>query len=248
MIRCANVTKSYASGGRAVDALRGVDLEILNPGFYAVMGRSGSGKSTLLNVLSTMDPPDSGEIEVSGRRVDALTEREATQFRRTQIGVVFQAYNLIPTMNALENVLLPGLLAGDQTPALRTRALELLDRLGLKDRADHRPEALSGGEQQRVAIARALLYDPPVIFADEPTGNLDASSSAKVWALLKELAQEHEVTVLMVTHEAEAASYCERIFVMRDGVIAGSIDADEEGAFDAGTVATRTQHLLGASE
>ena len=248
MIHCIDVYKSYNAGEHRVDALRGVELTIDEPGFYAVMGRSGSGKSTLLNVLAAMDPVDSGEITVSGRRVDLLSERDATEFRRRAIGVIFQAYNLIPTMDALENTLLPGLLAGDTGPALRDRAMDLLDRLGLSGRADHRPGALSGGEQQRVAIARALLYAPPVIFADEPTGNLDASSSKRVWSLLGELASEREVTVLMVTHEAEAASYCRRIFVMGDGRITGVIDAPEEGALDAGTVATRTQHLLGATE
>lgn len=248
MIRCTKVTKAYRSGAHAVNALRGVDLTIDEPGFYAVMGRSGSGKSTLLNVLAAMDPPDSGEVLVSGQRVDQLNERRATEFRRTAIGVIFQAYNLIPTMDALENTLLPGLLAGDTSKPLRDRAVELLERLGLSGRMDHRPDALSGGEQQRVAIARALLYNPPVVFADEPTGNLDAASSEKVWTLLRELAREQEVTVLMVTHEPEAASYCRRIFVMGDGLITGIIDEDEEGALDAGTVATRTQHLLGATE
>ena len=158
MIRCVDVRKSYAAGDRSVQALRGVDLEITDPGFYAVMGRSGSGKSTLLHILAAMDPCDSGEVMVSGQRVDQLTERQATKFRRTSIGVIFQAFNLIPTMSALENTLLPGLLAGDSTGALQSRAMELLDRLGLADRTTHRPQALSGGEQQRVAIARALLY------------------------------------------------------------------------------------------
>jgi len=248
MIQCTCVHKSYNSGAHRVDALRGVDMAIHEPGFYAVMGRSGSGKSTLLNVLAAMDHADSGELVVSGQRVDRMSEREATEFRRRAIGVVFQAYNLIPTMDALENTMLPALLAGDTGADRRTRAMELLDRLGLADRADHRPGALSGGEQQRVAIARALLYAPPVIFADEPTGNLDAGSSGLVWTLLRELAHEQEVTVLMVTHEPEAASYCREVLVMADGRVMGSIHADEEGALDAGTLATRTQHLLGATE
>jgi len=248
MIHCTRVHKAYNSGEHRVEALRGVDLRIDEPGFYAVMGRSGSGKSTLLNVLAAMDRVDSGELVVSDHRVDRMSERDATEFRRRAIGVVFQAYNLIPTMDALENAMLPALLAGDAGSDRRARALELLDRLGLADRADHRPGALSGGEQQRVAIARALLYSPPVIFADEPTGNLDASSSGRVWGLLKELALEQDVTVLMVTHEPEAASYCREIFIMADGRVVGSIDAQEEGALDAGTVATRTQHLLGATQ
>lgn len=248
MIRTSSVHKSYRTGERTVHALRGVDLHIEDPGFYAVMGRSGSGKSTLLNVLAAMDPSDSGEVEVSGKRVDQLSERQATDFRRRDIGVVFQAFNLIPTMSALENTLLPGLLAGDSSKLLRQRGMELLDRLGLKDRAEHRPDALSGGEQQRVAIARALLYKPPVVFADEPTGNLDASSSEMVWTLLRELASEQDVTVLMVTHEPIAASYCQRIYVMGDGVIVGAIDAPTEGTLDASAITARTQHLLGQTE
>ncbi|MFK7759759.1 MAG: ABC transporter ATP-binding protein [Phycisphaerales bacterium] len=248
MIQCTDVRKSYSTGLSSVDALRGVNLQITEPGFYAVMGRSGCGKSTLLHVLAAMDTVDSGEVTVSGQRVDQLTERQATQFRRTSIGVIFQAFNLIPTMSALENTLLPGLLAGDSTGALHARAMELLDRLGLGERTSHRPQALSGGEQQRVAIARALLYKPPVVFADEPTGNLDSASSMLVWSVLREIAHEQEVTVLMVTHEPEAATYCKKVFVMGDGVVKGVIDADEDGAeggLDAGTLATRTQHLLG---
>jgi len=246
-IRCVDVKKDYPAGDRPIHALRGVDLEIVDPGFYAVMGRSGSGKSTLLHILAAMDPPTSGEVTVSGQRVDQLSERQATKFRRTSIGVIFQAFNLIPTMTALENTLLPGLLAGESSDQLKGRALELLDRLGLADRTTHRPQALSGGEQQRVAIARALLYKPPVVFADEPTGNLDSASSSLVWEVLRDLAHEQEVTVLMVTHEPEAASYCKMVFVMADGLVKGVLESDNqaEGGFDASTLASRTQHLLG---
>lgn len=247
MIRCDQVTKSFTLGDRVVRALRGVDLAIEAPGFYAIMGRSGSGKSTLLHMLSAMDRPDSGEIVVSGHQVHQMSERESTRFRREEIGVIFQAFNLIPTMSAVENVQLPGLLSGRLSKSLSDRSHELLDLLGLADRAEHRPEALSGGEQQRVAIARALLYQPAVVFADEPTGNLDTNASELVWSMLQRIAQEEKVTVIMVTHEPEAASYCERIFVMNDGVIAGTIEnpnAHDEGGMDAGTIATRTQHLL----
>ena len=248
MIQCSQVRKSFRIGDRIVHALRGVDLTIDEPGFYAIMGRSGSGKSTLLHMLSAMDRPDSGTVVVSGHHVHAMSESEATLFRRKEIGVIFQAFNLIPTMSALENVQLPGLLAGDQSKELSKRSMELLDLLGLADRSTHRPEALSGGEQQRVAIARAMLYKPQVIFADEPTGNLDTSASAMVWSMLKEVARDQRVTVVMVTHEPEAASYCQRIFVMNDGVIAGTLDASAEGELDAGTIATRTQHLLSATK
>ncbi|MBL4591129.1 MAG: ABC transporter ATP-binding protein [Phycisphaerales bacterium] len=242
------VHKSFAIGDRKVHALRGLDLEITESGFYGIMGRSGCGKSTLLHLMAAMDRPDSGEIFVSGKPVHALSERDATMYRRRDIGVVFQAFNLIPTMNALENVLLPGLLGGDNTKELAKRGMELLDLLGLDDRSTHRPEALSGGEQQRVAIARALLYKPAVVFADEPTGNLDSQSSNLVWALLARIADEQQITVVMVTHEIEAAKHCSKVFVMADGTMRGVIDTNEEGGLDAGGIATRTQHLLGASE
>jgi putative ABC transport system ATP-binding protein len=248
MIRCVDVRKTYRSGGRSVEALRGLSAEIPGGGFDAIMGRSGSGKSTLMHLLGALDKPDSGTIEVAGTRIDTLSEKDATQYRRRGIGIVFQSYNLVPTMTAAENVQLPGLLGGDDAAHLRARSMELLDRLGLADRATHRPEALSGGEQQRVAIARALLYKPPVLLADEPTGNLDSRSAALVWKLLREIAAEQDITVLMVTHEPEAASYCRRIFVVGDGVIRGVIDAQAEGGLDAGGVATRAQRLLGEAE
>ncbi len=231
-----------------MEALRGLSVEIAGGGFDAVMGRSGSGKSTLMHLIGALDRPDSGTIEVAGTRIDTLTEKAATQYRRRGIGIVFQSYNLVPTMTAAENVQLPGLLGGDDTAHLHARSMELLDRLGLADRAAHRPEALSGGEQQRVAIARALLYKPPVLLADEPTGNLDSRSAALVWKLLREIAAEQDITVLMVTHEPEAASYCRRIFVVGDGIIRGVIDAQAEGGLDAGGVATRAQRLLGEAE
>jgi len=248
MINCSEVRKSFRVGDRHVHALRGVDLTIDHPGFYAIMGRSGSGKSTLLHMLSAMDRPDTGQVVVSGHTVHSMSESEATMFRRKEIGVIFQAFNLIPTMSAIENIQLPGLLAGDQSKQLVERAHELLALLGLSDRASHRPEALSGGEQQRVAIARALLYQPQVVFADEPTGNLDTSAAQMVWSLLREITQGQGVTVVMVTHEPQAASYCEQIFVMGDGTIQGVIDAQAEGGLDAGTIATRTQHLLSATQ
>jgi ABC-type lipoprotein export system ATPase subunit len=251
MIKCVNVKKTFTLGDRVVHALRGVELYINNSGFYSIMGRSGSGKSTLLHMLSAMDRPDDGSVIVNGHDVHAMSERKATKFRRESIGVIFQAFNLIPTMTAVENVQLPGLLSGRLSKELLDRSYSLLDQLGLGDRADHRPEALSGGEQQRVAIARALLYQPAVVFADEPTGNLDTNASKLVWSMLQRVASEEEVTVIMVTHEPEAASYCEQIYVMNDGVIAGNIENPNalrsEGGLDAGTIATRTQHLLSAT-
>lgn len=244
MIRCSNVHKSYHLGSESVHALRGVDLTITEPGFYGIMGQSGSGKSTLLHLLASLDVPDEGEIEIAGRHLHRFSEREATRFRRTGLGIVFQQFNLIPTLTARENVELPGLLAGDDRALLRTRSRALLDRLGLGNRDNHRPEALSGGEQQRVAIARALLYSPPVLLADEPTGNLDSANSERLWSLLGELAAEHEMTVVMVTHEPAAAAHCKQIVVIRDGRAEGTIETE---GLDAGGVAARYQQFVGAA-
>lgn len=248
MLRCTDVFKSYTlrSHGqtRAVEVLRGVNLEIPDPGFYAIMGQSGSGKSTLLHLLAALDRPDSGAIEVAGRAIHALHEREATEFRRRQIGIVFQQFNLIPTLTAWENVALPGILAAENEDWLRTRARELLNRLGLQSRDDHRPDALSGGEQQRVAIARALLFSPRVLFADEPTGNLDSQSAANLWRLLGEVAREEEMLVVMVTHEPAAAAHCRRIFVLQDGTMKSFIDTE---GLDASGVASRYQQCVRAA-
>jgi putative ABC transport system ATP-binding protein len=244
MIRCQGVEKSYRLGSESVHALRGVDLSITEAGFYGIMGQSGSGKSTLLHLLAALDRPDAGEITIAGRAIHLMSEREATRFRRTGLGIVFQQFNLIPTLTARENVELPGLLSGDGRAALRRRSDTLLDRLGLLNRVNHRPEALSGGEQQRVAIARALLYSPPVLLADEPTGNLDSANSAKLWALLGELAEEQEMTIVMVTHEPAAAAHCRQIVVIRDGRAEGTIETE---GLDAGGVAARYQQFVGAA-
>ena len=244
MIRCTDVHKSYEMGAERVPALRGVDLEIAEPGFYAIMGQSGSGKSTLLHLLAALDQPDSGEMIVSGKPVHGLSEREATVFRRTEIGIVFQQFNLIPTLTARENVELPGMLVGDDAKKLRARSRELLHALGLDGRDSHRPEAMSGGEQQRVAIARALLYEPPVLLADEPTGNLDSASAEKLWTLLSELARERSMTVVMVTHEPAAAAHCRSISVIRDGRVHGTLETE---GLDAGGVAARYQQCIGAA-
>ena len=241
MIRCQNVHKSYRLGSRSVQALRGADLVIDTPGFYAIMGASGSGKSTLLHLLGALDTPDQGTVEVGGRALQHLSERELTLFRRTGIGIVFQQFNLIPTLTAKENVELPGVLAGDDPAKLAARSAELLEALGVAERARHRPDSLSGGEQQRVAIARALLYRPPVLLADEPTGALDSRSAEALWDLLARVAAEQNTTVVMVTHEPAAAAHCRRVFVIQDGQVIGGFDT--EGT-DAGGVAARYQQLV----
>ncbi len=243
-VRCVDVHKSYHQFDHDVVALRGVDLDIRGPGFYAIMGASGSGKSTLLHLLAALDTPDRGEVIVAGQALQKLSERELTLFRRKQIGIVFQQFNLIPTLTARENVELPGLLGGEPSDRLRARSTELLEALGVGHRATHRPDALSGGEQQRVAIARSLLFAPRVLFADEPTGNLDSSSSARLWELLASLASEREMTVLMVTHEPAAAVHCRSVLVLRDGRMTGEISTE---GLDAAGVASRYQQLVSAS-
>jgi putative ABC transport system ATP-binding protein len=242
MIRCIDVHKAYTTGGEKTPALRGVSLTIAAPGFYAVMGASGSGKSTLLHLLAALDTPDAGELHVAGERIDALGDAALTKFRRRKVGVVFQSFNLIPTMTARENVELPGVIAGEPQAWVRKRADELLESLGVGHRAHHRPDAMSGGEQQRAAIARALLFAPPVLLADEPTGNLDSASSERLWSLLAGLSAAHETTVLMVTHEPAAAAHCREVFVISDGRISGTFSTE---GLDAGGVATRYQHACG---
>lgn len=241
VVRCVNVVKTYHMHERNVTALSGVNLEIASSGFFAIMGASGSGKSTLMHLLGGLDKPDSGEVFVGGQAVHNMSEKALTAFRRTSVGIVFQQFNLIPTLTARENVELPGLLAGQPASELRDRSTRLLDALGVGARGDHRPDALSGGEQQRVAIARALLFSPKVLLADEPTGNLDSASSAKLWSLLKDLAAERAMTVVMVTHEPSAAANCEHIFVMRDGRLHGHIVTE---GLDAAGVASRYQQLV----
>ncbi|MCA3003919.1 MAG: ABC transporter ATP-binding protein [Planctomycetaceae bacterium] len=244
MIRCQNVHKSYAIGDHRVLALRGVDLRIDEPGFYGIMGASGSGKSTLMHLLAALDSPDEGSVSVAGQELANLSERELTMFRRKRIGIVFQQFNLIPTLTAQENVELPGMLAGDPPGLLRQRSEELLKTLGLGHRLHHRPDSLSGGEQQRVAIARSLLFRPPVVLADEPSGNLDSQNSRKLWALLRDVAREQQTTIIMVTHEPAAASHCRRVFVLSDGKVTGTIETE---GLDAGGVAARYQELVAAS-
>ena len=247
-VRVRGVHKSFTIGsGKAkhdVQALRGVDLDIEGPGFFAIMGASGSGKSTLLHLCAGLDQADQGEIEVQGAQIHALTEAQLTQYRRRSIGIVFQQFNLLSAMTALENVLLPAELDDAPRAAMLVRATALLERFGLSARISHRPDALSGGEQQRVAIARALLFEPPVLFADEPTGSLDSEHGQRLALLLRALADEQRVLIVMVTHEASIAMHCQKVFVLRDGVLAGSF---ETKGLDAGELALRAQELSRAT-
>jgi putative ABC transport system ATP-binding protein len=231
-IRLVGVRKNYQTGDRKVEALRGLDLEIHRPGFYAIMGPSGSGKSTLLHILAALDGPDAGTVEVCGQAIHGYDEHHLTEFRRRQIGIVFQQFNLISTLTAIDNVTLPAMLDGMPTDQRNRKGLELLHALGLHARSHHRPDALSGGEQQRVAIARALMFEPKVLFADEPTGNLDSATSLQMWALLKHLASQRQMTVLMVTHEPAAAVHCETVFIIRDGRIEDQFNTEGLNAID----------------
>ena len=214
------VTKVYGEGGTAVHALRGVDLDIEAGRMTAVIGRSGSGKSTLLQVMAGLDTPTSGTVAIGDRLITGLDDERLTRFRRTELGFVFQAFNLLPGLDVVENVRLPFLLAGARTDGETDRRVHtLLGRLGLADRATHRPHELSGGQQQRVAIARALVTRPTVLFADEPTGSLDSDSSAEVLGLLRSAVDDDGQTVVLVTHDPVAASAADRVVRMQDGRI-----------------------------
>ncbi len=200
-----NVCKAYKQGDRAVQALAGVSLSVERGQFLAVMGASGSGKSTLLHLVAGLTSPDSGRILINDVDISTMPDRDLTLFRRRSIGLVFQAFNLIPTLSARDNVALPLMLDGKNGTGVDTKAEELLATLGLSHRSHHRPDMMSGGEQQRVAIGRALVSDPAVILADEPTGNLDSSSSKSVCELLRDLCAIHGKTIVMVTHEPSGA-------------------------------------------
>ncbi len=222
-IEARGLTKVYGEGETAVHALDGVDLALRHGEMVAIMGPSGSGKSTLLHLLGALDTPSDGIVKVGARRFDNLTDAELTVLRRDSIGFVFQFFNLLPALTAEENVLLPALIAGTATERVRRRALTLLDRVGLADRAKHLPSELSGGEQQRVSIARALLMKPKLVLADEPTGNLDTKSSAEVLKLLRGLNRSEKQTILLVTHDPATAAMARRIVFLRDGIVAGEV-------------------------
>jgi len=217
MIRCIDVRKAYRQGENEIVALAGVSIDIPRGAFAAIMGPSGSGKSTLLHLMGGLDRPSSGELLVDGRLVGQMADDEVTLFRRTNIGFVFQFFNLLPTLTALENVTLPLVLDGRSKHEADQRAALLLGKVGLEKRRHHLPEALSGGEIQRIAIARALAFNPPILLADEPTGNLDSKTGQDVLSLLRQINQEHGSTVVMATHSPEAAYCADRTIFLRDG-------------------------------
>jgi putative ABC transport system ATP-binding protein len=222
-LETAGLVKVFGLDGNDVRALDGVDLRIESGEMLAIMGPSGSGKSTLLHILGALDTPTEGIVAMAGERYDGLDDNALTRLRRDRIGFVFQFFNLLPSLTAEENVLLPALIARRNEAGMRRRAGELLAGVGLGDRARHTPAELSGGQQQRVSIARALLLEPEVILADEPTGNLDTRSGQEILKLLRRLSSEDGLTVVMVTHDPAAAAVADRVVFLRDGRVAGEV-------------------------
>ncbi len=241
-----NARKTFRQGDRAVAALDGVTLQVHPGQFLAVMGASGSGKSTLLHLMAGLAMPDEGRVVVNGTELKGMKDRELTLFRRRHIGLVFQSFNLIPTLSAEENILLPLMLEGRDGGDGKAKAGELLASLGLASRRLHRPDAMSGGEQQRVAIGRALVTDPAVILADEPTGNLDSTNSRSVCQLLRTLSSEQGKTIVMVTHEPSVATYTQEVAVLKDGKLVHRFNTEETGGGQG--LAMRYQEALGARQ
>jgi putative ABC transport system ATP-binding protein len=215
IVSCTDLRRVYGEGEAAVQALRGVTLEFPAGQFTAIMGPSGSGKSTLMHLLAGLDKPTGGSVTVDGREIAGLGDKELTQLRRDRLGFVFQSFNLVPVLTAEENILLPLTLAGSKVD--KQWLDQLIESVGLRDRLTHRPSELSGGQQQRVAVARALVHRPAVVFADEPTGNLDTNSSEEVLGLLRTAAADLGQTVVMVTHDPVAAAYADAVVFLADG-------------------------------
>jgi len=228
VMQATQLWKIYASGDSTVQAVRGIDVSIKEGEMIAIMGPSGCGKTTLLNVLSGIDQPNSGEVLIAGQPMYSVSDDLRTQMRAENLGFIFQDFNLLPVLSAVENVELPLLLLGKSAQEARKTALEALESVGLADRSEHRPTELSGGQQQRVAVARAIVHHPKVILCDEPTGNLDSTTSNNVMDLLKEINKKLGTTFLLVTHDKEIASKCSRIMQMDDGLIIDYGRGEEE--------------------
>jgi putative ABC transport system ATP-binding protein len=237
-----NVAKHYRQGDRDVAALSGVSLDVAAGAFLAVMGASGSGKSTLLHLMAGLTKSDSGTVRVNGQDLGGMNDTQLTLFRRRSIGLVFQSFNLIPTLTADENIALPLMLDGKSPQESKTKVDELLEILGLTQRRRHRPDAMSGGEQQRVAIGRALVTNPAVLLADEPTGNLDSVNSRAVCELLRDLAAMRNTTIVMVTHEPTVAAYAHEVAVLKDGRLVERFATQEIGGHQG--LAVRYQECL----
>jgi putative ABC transport system ATP-binding protein len=239
MMELVDVTKVYTQGTRTVQAVRGVSLRVEAGEFVCIMGPSGSGKSTLMHLLGALDTPTSGQAFFDGRDLQAMSDRERSLLRRSRVGFIFQAFNLLTTLTGAENVALPLLLAGVGRGPARARALAALEVVGLADRADHFPEEMSGGEMQRVAIARALVTEPDAVLCDEPTGNLDSATSEEILALLRAVPEAGRRAVVMVTHDAKAAANGDRIVHIRDGLVERQEQLrPRRGGLDGRTAAT----------
>ena len=216
----AGITKSFTIGKHPVEVLKGVDLRVRSGEWVALLGASGSGKTTLLDIIGTISRPDSGILKIDGRELTSMSAREQVIFRRKNIGFVFQAYHMLPELNICENVMLPAMMEGQPKKTVRARALDLLKRVGLEHRVNHRANELSGGEQQRAAIARALMNSPRLLLADEPTGNLDSVTGLGILDLFKEFHAEGKMTILMVTHDRSVAALADRTVELKDGRLA----------------------------
>jgi putative ABC transport system ATP-binding protein len=219
LLRLRGVVKSYGEGETAVLALRGVDLDVSSGDFVALTGPSGSGKSTLLHLCGLIDSPDRGELQLEGMDTAALSGRDLALLRRDKLGFVFQGFNLVPVLSARENVEYPLLIAGVEPRQRASRTLRMLDRVGLRDLADRKPDQLSGGQRQRVAIARALVSGPRLVLADEPTANLDGVTATQVIDLMHELGRDQNATFIVATHDARMTSRCDRVVALTDGVL-----------------------------
>ncbi|MBL4933980.1 ABC transporter ATP-binding protein [Clostridium paridis] len=227
MIEISNVTKKYRMGKETVEALRGINLKIDNGEFLAILGPSGSGKSTLMHIIGGLDKPTSGTISVEGKDISKLKDKEMSKYRNSTIGFVFQAFNLENTQTALENVMMPLIFSGASKKERKIKALKALELVGLTDLSKHKPTEMSGGQRQRVSIARALVNDPAIIFADEPTGNLDSKTGSKIMNVFKEL-NEKGYTIIMVTHNEKEALRANRIVRIQDGEIAQDSSSDSQ--------------------
>ncbi len=234
-IKAEGVVKEYRMGGTVLQALKGVDLEIARGEYISIMGPSGSGKSTLFNMVGALDNPTTGTVYIDGVNLFELSPSEIAWIRCWKIGYIFQSFNLLPVMSALENVMLPMIFAGVPVNKRKEQGMQLLEKVGLGDRADHRPTELSGGQQQRVAIARALANGPAIVLADEPTGNLDLRTGRDIINLLKELNEEEQVTVISATHDLKMLDVSDRVIYIRDGMIE-QIKRRDELEIEIGTV------------
>ncbi|BBO32084.1 ABC transporter ATP-binding protein [Lacipirellula parvula] len=243
LLRVESIVKRFRQGAATIDALQDASLTVDEGEFVAVMGSSGCGKSTLMHVIAGLTRPDSGRVLIGDQDLFSLSDRRLTKFRHERIGLVFQAFNLIPTLTAEANIALP-LLAAGRSNAMEERLNDLIERIGLTSRREHLPDSLSGGEQQRVAIARAIVQDPAIVLADEPTGSLDSNNGQAVCQLLYELSQERRRTIIVVTHEPSVAAWADRVVVMKDGRVQAEFDASTR--FEPQELAARYQAALHA--